>query len=250
MDLFSEIFSRQMLLPQIGVDGQHALMCAHVAVVGVGAVGGRTAELLCRAGVGRITIIDSDKVELSNLARQTLYTFSDAQNSEVKVEAFRRHLNQIMPECHVYPKNARLTPDNVSDLIGNAHVVADGTDNMETRFVVNQYCVSNNIPWVYAGAVGTRASVFPVVGKGACLRCIFPEKLSPSDTPNANDRGVLGSATAMAASWSATLIIRILLGDKLESVFRTWDLWTGEMSCMEAEKMKMSNRSVCDVCGK
>ena len=175
----NSLFSRQLLLPEIGPGGQHALTCAHVAVVGLGAVGGRTAELLCRAGVGRLTIIDRDFVEFSNLPRQILYTWKDAEQTCPKPETFRRHLNEIMPSCHVYPKMLSLSETNVDEILHGAHVVADGTDNMETRYIINDWCVANDVPWVYAGAVGTKASVFPILGKGGCLRCVFPNPPRP-----------------------------------------------------------------------
>jgi molybdopterin-synthase adenylyltransferase len=245
---FNTLFSRQILLPEIGAEGQAILACAHVAVVGVGAVGSRVAELLCRSGVGRLTIIDRDFVELSNLPRQTLYTWSDAQSSIAKVEAARRHLNQIMPTCCVYPKHASLSEVNVSELLRSMTVVADGTDNMETRYVINDWCVANDIPWVYAGAVGTRASVFPILGQGRCLRCVFPDPPRLEDVPTCDPAGVLGSATAIAAANSATTAIRIILGDYPESLWRTWDVWSGECSSIHIDKLKSSVSHPCPLC--
>ena len=244
------LFSRQLLLPQIGRGGQHALSCAHVAIVGLGAVGSRTAELLCRAGVGRLTLIDRDFVEFSNLPRQTLYTWSDAEQTMPKVEAARRHLNRIMPGCSVFPRHASLGETNVGELLGGAQVVADGTDNLETRYIVNDWCVSNAVPWVYAGAVGTRASVFPVLGSGACLQCFFPDQPRPEDVPGCDPEGVLGTAAALAAAQSATLVIRIIVGDPPDPVWRTWDVWTGEQSSIDVRKLKASRGRACPLCDK
>jgi len=243
------LFSRQLLLPRIGPDGQFALACAHVAVVGLGAVGGRTAELLCRAGVGRLTIIDRDFVELSNLPRQILYTWSDAEKTLPKPETFRRHLNAIMPACQVFPKTDSLGAANVGDLLAGAHVVADGTDNIETRYAINDWCVSNGVPWVYAGAVGTKASVFPVLGKGKCLRCAFPDPPMLEELLGCDPAGVLGPATALAAAQSATLVMKIILGDYPDPVWRTWDIWTGEYSSIDIEQIKKSHSKPCPLCG-
>jgi molybdopterin-synthase adenylyltransferase len=245
----NNVFSRQILVPQIGSSGQHALECAHAAVVGVGAVGSRIAELLCRAGVGRLTLIDRDYVEFSNLPRQTLYTWSDAEQTLWKSEAARRHLNGIMPKCCVYPKHASLGVTNVDNLLSSVDIIADGTDNVETRYIVNDWCIAHGIPWVYAGAVGTKASVFPVLGKGRCLRCVFPEPPRLEDVPTCDPEGVLGTATALAAAQSATLVLRIILGDLPEPLWRTWDIWTGEYSSITIESLVKANGNlVCPVC--
>ena len=244
-----KIFARHFSLPQIGPEGQTALSWAHVVVVGVGAVGSRIAELLCRAGIGRLTLIDRDFVEFSNLPRQTLYTWSDAASSIPKVEAARRHLNSIMPACIVFPKHANLDACNASELLRPAHVVADGTDNLETRYVINDWCVKNGIPWVYAGASGTKASVFPVLPNGACLRCLFPHAPLPEEVPACESEGVLGSATALASALSSSLIIRIIVGDPPEQVWHTFDVWTGEHALIRFDKLEhFEQRPVCPVC--
>lgn len=246
--IYTDIFSRQIVLPQIGSEGQIALARAHAAIVGAGAVGSRTAELLCRAGVGRITVIDRDFVEFSNLPRQTLYTWNDAEKTLPKVEAARRHLNKIMPSCLVYPKHASLGEKNVDELLALKHIVADGTDNLETRYIVNDWCIRNGVPYIYAGAVGTRASVFPVLGKGGCLRCAWPEPPRFEDTPTCDPEGVLNSATSLAASLSATMVIRIIVGNPPEPLWQTIDVWTGEVSSLSIEQIKISNQMPCKIC--
>ncbi|HDS30918.1 MAG TPA: thiazole biosynthesis adenylyltransferase ThiF, partial [Firmicutes bacterium] len=198
---------------------------------------------------GRLTVIDSDIVQFSNLHRQTLYTWHDAECAIEKAEALRRHLNRIMPTCQVFPKCVRLDRGNADELLHGADVVADGTDNFETRLAVNDWCVTHGIPWVYAGAVGTKASVFPVLGRGGCLRCLFPEPLSRESLPTADNIGVLGAATAMAGAQSSAFVLRILLGDIPEPVFITRDVWTGAQSIMTLEQMRSSHGNTqCPVC--
>jgi molybdopterin-synthase adenylyltransferase len=236
----NSIFSRQLHLPQIGPDGQHALLCSHVAIVGAGAVGSRIAELLCRTGVGRLTLIDNDSVEYSNLPRQTLYTWADAEKSIHKAEAARRALNCIMPACQVFPKIERLNKENIDMLLGGAHVVSDGTDNVETRYLINDWCVENGVPWVYAGAAGTKASVFPIVRKDANLRSVFPDPPDKVSVPTALEVGIIAAAPSMAAVRASTLILRILLNDMPEPIWETWDVWIGQHSFMSIDQLKES----------
>ncbi len=243
-----DIFSRHYLLPEIGRDGQAKLLRSHVAVVGVGAVGSRISELLCRAGVGTLSLMDDDVVEFSNLPRQTLYTWLDAENSIAKPEAARRQLNTIMPTCRIFPRVKRLDTETINDLLVGVDIVADGTDDIETRYLINDWCVQHGIPWVYAGAVGTKASVFPVTGKGACLRCAFPDPPSGESVPTANDIGVIAAATAIAAARSSTLVLRFLLGDIPESVFETFDVWSGEWSSLSIENLRIAHGKPCPIC--
>ncbi len=247
----ADIFSRHHLLPEIGRDGQAVLLRSHVVVVGLGAVGSRIAELLCRVGMGRLTLIDDDSVDFTNLTRQTLYTWADAENSMPKVEAARRALNCIMPTCQVFPHVVRLDDGNADSYLGGAEIVADGTDDIDTRYLVNDWCLANGIPWVYAGAVGVKASVFPILGKGRCLRCAFPYPPDRESLPKAADAGVLGAATSIAGSRASTLVIRILLGDLPDSVWETWDVWQGTISRIPLDDLRKSHgRTPCPICGR
>jgi len=247
--ILDEIFSRHYLLPELGREKQAMLLRSHVAIVGVGAVGGRTAEILVRAGIGTLTIIDSDIVEFSNLQRQTLYTWGDAEKRTEKPETFRRRLNEIMPTCRIFPKYARLTEENVGGLFKGADIVADGTDNIKTRYIVNDWCVRNGVPYIYAGAVGTRASIFPVLGKHGCLRCVLPVPPDPSALPTAGDVGIIAAAPAVAAARSSTLVLRLLTGDIPEPRWETYDVWHGTHSSMSLEMLKKHHGSEkCELC--
>jgi len=247
----SDVFSRQFLLPEIGREGQVLLLSSHVFVVGVGAVGSRIAEMLARMGVGRLTLIDHDHVDFSNLSRQTLYTWSDAENSIPKAEAARRQINSILPTCQVFPVVEKLDAGNIAERLKGAYVVADGTDDIDTRYLINDWCIENQVPWVYAGAVGTKASVFPVIEKNACLRCAFPEPPDRDSLPTANEAGVIASATSMAAVRSSALILRILLGDFPDPIFETYDVWNGTCSSMTLQTLRASHGDTpCPVCSK
>ena len=244
-----DLFSRHYILPEIGRDGQAILLRSHVAIVGLGAVGSRTAEFLCRTGIGRLTLIDFDNVEFSNLSRQTLYTWTEAEKCVPKVEAARRHLNEIIPTCQVFPVNEKVTTDNIVTILKSADIIADGTDNIETRYLINDYCRQVGKPWVYAGAVATKASVFPVLTGGACLRCVFPEPPPKSALPIAADAGILAASTSIAGARSSTLILRILLSDTPEQIWETWDVWSGTVSRMSIDDLKRAGgNQKCPIC--
>ncbi|MCX6645270.1 MAG: HesA/MoeB/ThiF family protein [bacterium] len=244
-----DLFSRHYILPEIGRNGQAILLRSHVAIVGVGAVGSRIAEFLIRTGVGRLTLIDFDRVEFSNLSRQTLYTWEEAEKNVPKVEAARRHLNEIIPTCQVFPINEKITSENISSLLKSADIIADGTDNIGTRYLINDYCRQARKPWVYAGVVATKASVFPVLPDGACLRCAFPEPPPKSALPVAADAGILAASTSIAGARASTLILRILLHDKPEQFWETWDIWAGTVSRLSiADLKKAGGNQKCPLC--
>ncbi len=243
------LFSRHYLLPEIGQDGQARLLRSHAAVVGVGAVGSRIVELLARTGVGRLTLIDYDVVEYSNLPRQTLYTWSDAVESTPKAEAARRQINTIMPTCQVFPHVVKLEDSNIDSILKGVDIVADGTDDIHTRYRINDWCIKNQVPWVYAGAVGTKASVFPVISQNACLRCAFPNPPEKQDLPTAADVGVLAAATAIAGARSSTLVLRILLNDMPDPLWENWDVWFGTKASLTIDQLRKAHgNTVCPVC--
>src|SRR5882762_415948 len=194
-----ERYSRQILFQGIGAEGQQRLVTARVAVVGCGATGSAVASLLARAGVGAIRIIDRDYVEPSNLQRQTLFDEVDARESLPKAIAAARRIaafnSQIVPE----PKVADLTPENIDSLLEGAELILDGTDNFETRYLVNDYAVKAGVPWIYAAAVGSYGVTLNVIpGETACLACVFPD--SPHGIiETCETAGVLNSAVNLVA---------------------------------------------------
>lgn len=231
-----------MLLPGFGAAGQQRLLAAHATVVGVGALGCAAADMLARAGVGRITLIDRDVVELTNLQRQTLFDESDAAEGLPKAEAARRRLSRINSRIGVVAEVADLTARNAERLLsprsGGPAVLLDGTDNFETRYLLNDISVRHGIPYVYGGAVGTRglqmAVIPPPDSSGQrrvrpCLRCVFEDPPAPGTAPTCDTAGVLGPVIASVAAAQAADAIRVLLGlgDQVPAGLLEIDLWEG-----------------------
>jgi adenylyltransferase/sulfurtransferase len=242
-----ERYSRQVLLPAIGREGQQRLAEARVALVGCGATGSTLAALVARAGVGTLRIIDRDYVEPSNLQRQALFDEADAAESLPKAIAAARKLAAINSDIVIEARVADLTPGTVSELLTGAQLVLDGTDNFETRYLINDYAVRERIPWIYSAAVGSYAVTMNVLpGETACLACLFPE--APRGTFETCDTGgILNSAASTIASMAATEALKLLVGDR-EAVRRTllsMDLWSNQ----RCEIAAGPPRPDCRACG-
>jgi molybdopterin-synthase adenylyltransferase len=231
-----ERYSRQVLFAGIGEAGQQKLRSAHVALVGCGATGAAAASLLARAGVGTLTLIDRDFVEESNLQRQVLFDEQDASESLPKAEAARRKIALFNSEVEVRAHVADLTPGNIHELLSEATLILDATDNFETRYLLNDYSIEQHKPWIYSAAVGAYAVTMNIIpGETACLACIFPE--APSGTVETCDTaGILNSAVNLAASLAVTESIKFLVGahDRLRRTLLSCDLWTNEWSQIAA----------------
>jgi adenylyltransferase/sulfurtransferase len=239
-------YSRQLLFPGIGVSGQLKLAAARVVVVGCGATGSALASLLARAGVGTIRIIDRDYVELSNLQRQSLFDEADATESLPKAIAAARKIGTFNSRIVIDPKVADLTPSNIEDLFAGVHLVLDGTDNFETRYLINDYAVKTSLPWIYTAAVGSYgASLNVLPGKTACLACIFPD--SPRGAlDTCETAGILNSTVNLAASIAATETLKFLVGaeDQMRRTLLSFDLWTNQ----RAEVIAAHPRADCRAC--
>jgi adenylyltransferase/sulfurtransferase len=238
---------RQERLPQIGEAGQAKLAAARVAIVGVGATGSHLAETLGRAGVGRVVLIDRDVVELTNLPRQTMFTDDDAEQVRPKAEAAAAMLRRIDPGLDVTAEVADLTADNAERLLSGCDLVLDGTDNFPTRFLVNDYCVREGVPFIYCGVVATDGQLLVITPGGPCLRCYVPELPAPGTLPTCDTAGVLGSVVAMTSALVATEAQKLLLGsDALASgeVF-VLDGWGGEL-----RRLQLRKDPACPCCGK
>ena len=172
--LEKERYSRQIRFAGIGAAGQERLLSSHVAVVGCGALGSFQAGALARAGVGRLSIIDRDYVELSNLQRQWLFSENDVELGLPKAVAAARAIQRINSTCRVVPQVADLTAGNIYDLLEGVDLIADGTDNFETRYLLNDFAVRQNVPWIYGAAVGSYGLTMAVVpGRTAKYRSCF-----------------------------------------------------------------------------
>jgi molybdopterin-synthase adenylyltransferase len=224
-----ERYSRQIRFSGIGEAGQQRLLDARVAVVGCGALGSFQAGALARAGVGFLRIIDRDYVELSNLQRQWLFDQCDVEQGLPKAIAAARKLAAINSDIEVEPAVADLTPSNVDDLLGDVSLILDGTDNFETRYLINDYAVSRGLPWIYGAAVGSYGITMPVMpGTTACLRCIYPEPPGGAQ-PTCETAGVLGPITALIASLQVSEALKVLCGVPVSRKISTVDVWSGEI---------------------
>jgi len=233
---FEERYSRQILFPGIGREGQQRLSEGRVAVVGCGATGSASATLLARAGVGYLRIIDRDFVEASNLQRQSLFDEGDATASLPKAIADANKIRAFNSEIVVDAEVADLTPANVQRLIGGTDIFLDGTDNFETRYLLNDFAVCRNQPWIYAGAVGSYSITLNILpAETACLACIFPEpprgNLQTCDTA-----GILNMATSHVASIQAAEAIKFLVGarNQMRRTLVSFDIWSNQRSEVQA----------------
>ena len=230
--MFTERFSRQVLFPGIGIEGQARLAAAHVAIVGCGATGAAAASLLARAGVGTLTLIDRDFVEESNLQRQVLFDEQDALQALPKAFAAKQKIALFNSSARVHDRVADLVPENIDSLLSSASIILDATDNFETRYLINDYAVQQQRPWIYAAAVGSYAVTMNILpGETACLACIFPHP--PSGTVETCDTaGILNSAVNFAASIEVTETIKFLVGskDRMRRTLLSCDLWSNEHS--------------------
>jgi molybdopterin/thiamine biosynthesis adenylyltransferase len=224
-------YSRQIRFAALGEDGQQRIRAASVAIVGCGALGSIQAEAMARAGVGRLRLIDRDFVELSNLQRQFLFDESDAREGMPKAAAAASHLAGINSEVKLEPVIADLTPVNTAELLGDVDLILDGTDNFETRYLINDAAVNRGVPWIYGAAVGSYGLKLAIVpGRTACFRCVYPD---PPDgaQPTCETAGVLAAVTAAIAALQVGDALKILAtgADSVAARLTTMDVWSGEI---------------------
>jgi molybdopterin-synthase adenylyltransferase len=245
---FEDRYSRQVLFPGIGCEGQQRLDQGRVAIVGCGATGACVSGLLARAGVGHLTIIDRDYVEPSNLQRQSLFDEADAAESLPKAIAAARKIAAFNSEVQTTPVVADLTPENIEQLLANADLILDATDNFETRYLINDFAIKHGRPWIYAAAVAAYAVTMNVIpGETACLACVFPAP--PHGTVETCDTaGILNSAVNLIGSIEATEAIKFLVGakEKLRRTLISFDVWSNE----QAEISAARPRPGCQTCEK
>jgi molybdopterin/thiamine biosynthesis adenylyltransferase len=224
-------YARQARLRVIGPEGQARIRAGRVVVIGCGALGSAAVDLLARAGVGDLVVVDRDVVELSNLQRQVLFDEADAAAGAPKAAAAAEKVGRINGDVRVHPHVVDVTSANVEALLAGAQVVVDGTDNMETRYLLNDACVKLGIPWVYGGAVGTTGVAMPIVpGDTPCFRCLFPASPSASELGTCEMVGVLGGLVTLVAAVQWTEAVKLLTGDRASLLrgLATFDLWGGE----------------------
>ncbi len=204
-------YSRQVLFRPLGVEGQARIRAARVLVAGCGGLGAESASLLARAGVGFLRIVDRDVVELSNLQRQALFSEEDVREGLPKAVAAARRLARVNADVVVEPVVADVGPRNVRDLLAGVDLVVDGFDSFESRFLLNDACVEQGLPWVYGACIGsTGLAALLVPGHTPCLRCLMPEIPEPGTSPPCDTAGILGPAAHLAASMQVGRALRWL----------------------------------------
>jgi adenylyltransferase/sulfurtransferase len=219
-------YSRQILLSEIGRAGQEKLQQATALIIGCGALGSIAAACLARAGVGKIRIADRDIVELDNLHRQFLFDEQDAASGLPKAVASAQKLARINSTIKIEPLVLDVTTRNIAELTDGVDVVVDGTDNFETRYLINDFCLKNNISWVYGGVIGTHGMSLSIrPGNTPCLRCLFPTAPVPGSLPTCDTVGVLNTVAAIVASTQATEAIKIILGKCGKATLLYVDPW-------------------------
>ncbi len=242
-----ERYSRQILFAPIGREGQEKIRQAEVCIVGCGALGSFQAEALARAGVGRLRLIDRDYVDHTNLQRQWLYDEADAENEAPKAIAAAARLQRVNSGVQVDPVMADVTPSNAEELINGFHLILDGTDNFETRYLLNDISVKSGKPWIYGAAIGSYGVVMPVdPARGPCFACVYPEPpAGPQATCDVN--GILASTTAAVAALQVAAALRMITGwADFQSRIQTLDVWEGTSRSVAAGPRDEG----CGVCGR
>ena len=250
-------YHRQVLLPRIGEAGQQRLARAHAAIVGCGALGSVAADLLARAGVGTLTLIDRDVVEPTNLQRQLLFDEADARNGTPKAVAAKARLGAVNSTIAIRAHVADLNHTNAERLTGldpqaSPAVLLDGTDNFETRYLLNDLAVRHATPYVYAGAVGTTGTAYTVMpDQSPCIRCLYPDVPPPGTTPTCDTAGVLGPLIATVAAWQATQALKLLTANHaaLSRNLWTWDAWSPDTPPRAIDVTKARDPS-CPCCAR
>jgi molybdopterin/thiamine biosynthesis adenylyltransferase len=258
-------YNRQMLLPGFGADGQRKLLGSTALILGCGALGTVVADLLARAGVGHLVIIDRDFIEVSNLQRQVLFDEQDVAAALPKAEAAKRRLERINSQVKVTAILDDLNHGNMARYAAEANILVDGLDNFETRYLANDFSVKHGVPYVYGAAVGTAGMSYAIlphtkagdapwetttVGSRAtpCFRCLFEQAPPPGESPTCDTVGVLGAAAAMIANFQVAETLKILTGhfDHVCPTMLSIDLWSNTMAQLRVGQVR--ERGDCPCC--
>jgi len=239
-------YSRQILFSEIGEDGQEMIQKASVLIIGCGALGTMSANHMARAGIGRIKIADRDYVELDNLQRQIMFDEDDARDRLPKVFAAEKKLKKINSEIRIEPLFQDVNPSNIEPLVCTVDLVLDATDNIETRFLINDACIKNGVPWIYGGVIGSSGMTMNIIpGKSACFRCFNENPPPPGIMPTCDTVGVLNGVPGIIASIQVTEALKILTGrQKASNVLLHIDLWESMFS-----QLKITQNPDCPTCG-
>lgn len=225
--MIEERYSRQIIMNEIGENGQNLLQKSRVTIIGVGALGTVIANNLARAGVGYLRIVDRDFVDLTNLQRQLLYYESDIRDNLPKAVAASKHLEEINSEISIEPVVSDVNSGNIEEFLENTDLVLDGTDNFETRFIINDACIKKGIPWIYGSALGGYGMTMNIIpGVTACFRCLMSTVPSPGNPLTCSTMGVLNMITGIIACYQSAEALKILIKSPFISKnFLIVDLW-------------------------
>lgn len=242
-----ERYARQTLFFGIGSAGQERLGHARVLIVGCGATGSVLANNLARAGVGHLRLADRDYVEGNNLQRQVLYEEEDVLRGMPKAAAAAERLRHINSLVQVEPLVTDVTADNIEELLDGVDLALDGTDNFETRYLLNDACLKLRIPWIYCGVIAAHGVTMTILpGDSACLRCVFPERPLPGTTATCDTAGVLNGIVGVVAGLAATEALKLLVGSDRVVRGMTWvDLWENTF-----ERIELPRQPDCPACGR
>ncbi len=242
-------YSRQMRYPPIGEDGQRRLLASRVLVCGCGALGSVLANTMARAGVGHLRLVDRDFLELNNLQRQVLYDEDDVAAGLPKVVAAEAKLRKINSQVEIEALVVDINPANIEALLGGVDLILDGTDNFETRFLINDAAVKLGIPWVYGGCIGAEGQTMTILpGDTPCLRCLMPEAPPPGTTVTCDSAGILSPIVNVIASIEACEGLKILTGhrDAISRALQVYELWDNRIRQIKLDSLK--NSVDCPTC--
>ncbi len=225
--------------PMLGKGGQKRLFESSVAVVGCGGLGSVAAELLARAGVGSLLLVDDDCVDITNLQRQALYKESDL--SKCKASCLKGHLAAVNSEVKVDIHDKRLTLDNISEVLNDVDVILDCTDSMDSRRIINRFAAEQRIPWVHGAAVQSKGELLNIVPGGPCFECVFP---NVSQAPSCAVIGILNSSPHVTASLQVVEVLKLLLGRPTEKDLLRIDVYDHSI-----DRIRVKRNPECPVCG-
>jgi adenylyltransferase/sulfurtransferase len=244
----NERYSRQILFPEIGKAGQEKFLNSRVVIIGCGALGASHAEMLSRAGVGQLTIIDRDFVEFTNLQRQTLFKESDAAERLPKAVAAKMRIEEINSGIDVHAVVADVNQSNVEQLIRDADLVLDGTDNFQIRYLLNDACVKLGKTWIYGAAVSSYGTTMTIItGETPCLRCIFEEMPDAGSSPTCDTAGVIMPIISTISAVQVSEAMKLIVGDldALHGSLMQFDVWQNDW-----RKIKLGEPNPdCRTCG-
>jgi len=237
-------YEKQIAVREFGPEAQAALKKSTIVIVGCGALGSLQAEILVRMGAGHIRMADGDRVTLGNIHRQLLFNEAHAEEQRYKVEAAREELLKINSNADIQIETQYINTDNIENFIQGADIILDAVDDVEARFLINDWALKSGIPWIYTGVAGTQGMIMPILpGEGPCLRCLYPDPPEKKDSANCATQGILPMTVAMAVSMQLAQAIRVLTGKADAGTLIKFD-------CMEPKvrKIRVPVRAGCG-CG-